>query len=150
MKDYFNKVCTIMDRVKFKVPEKEIFHMSMTLMVAHMNYGNHLGNDSVLTLNHEARVQWLRSLGHSELDIDGVGIIQSDAMVMYRSEGHLGQEVELKLFIGEFNSKMMNLYCVISDKESKKEIARIKNGLIFFDYEKKSITNVSDDFLKKL
>ena len=139
-----------MERVKFKLPENEVFKMPLTLMVNHMNYGNHLGNDSVMTLNHEARIQWLRSLGHTELDIYGAGLIQSDAMVMYRSEGHLGQEIVLKLFVGEFNSKIINIYCQILDATTEKEIARIKNGLIFYDYEKKSMTQVSETFLEKL
>lgn len=124
--------------------------MNMTLQVVHMNYGNHLGNDSVLTLAHEARVCWLRELGHTELDIEGVGLIQSDAMVMYRSEGLLGNNVSLELFLGDQNLMSMDIYCKITNIDSKKEIARVKVGLIFFNYENKSISNCPSKFLEYL
>jgi 4-hydroxybenzoyl-CoA thioesterase len=124
--------------------------MELTLQVVHMNYGNHLGNDSVLTLAHEARVCWLRSLGHCELNIDGVGLIQSDAMVMYKSEGLLGDQVEINLYLGEKSSKTMDIYCKLTNKESNKEIARVKVGLVFFNYDQKSISNIPTNFLEYL
>ena len=139
-----------MNRVKFSLPDKLLYSMELSLQVVHMNYGNHLGNDSVLTLAHEARVCWLRDQGHSELDIYGVGLIQSDAMIMYRSEGHLGDKVKLELFLGDVSTKTMDIYCKIVNLQNNIEIARIKAGIVFYNYETKSVCKVPENFSKYL
>ena len=112
-----------------------------------MNYGNHLANDKVLTLCHEARVRWLRELGHSELDIFGNALIQSDTMIMYKSQGHIGDNISIELSLGDFNSKAFDLFYKIVNLDNGVEIARIKTGLLHFDYKLNSITNAHDDFL---
>lgn len=139
-----------MQRVKFKIEGNPFFTWNSDLHVEHMNYGNHLANDKVLTLCHEARVRWLRSRDHSELDIYGKGLIQSDAMIMYRSQGFIGDNISVELYMGDFNSKAFDLYYKISNTDTKTEIARVKTGMLFFDYETNSITNAHEDFQQYL
>lgn len=115
-----------------------------------MNYGNHLANDKVLTLCHEARVRWLRELGYTELDIDGKGLIQTDSMIMYTAEGNLGDVVQIKLSLGGFNSRVFSLYYSIYRESDNTEIARVKTGMMNFNYEKKSICEGSEKFLEIL
>ncbi|ATH07844.1 hypothetical protein BIY24_07740 [Halobacteriovorax marinus] len=139
-----------MDRVKFKIQGRTFFSWSLELHVEHMNYGNHLANDKVLTLCHEARVRWLRENNHTELDIDGKALIQADAMIMYKSQGYVGDAIQIDLSLGEFNSKSFSLYYSISNTESGAEIARVKTALLFFDYQTQSITSASSSFLDYL
>ncbi|WP_127716363.1 thioesterase family protein [Halobacteriovorax sp. HLS] len=135
-----------MERVKFKLPQTHLYTTSIKLMVMHMNYGNHLGNDSVLSLAQELRVNWLNSLGHSELDVDGIGLIQTDAMVIYKSEAHLADEIRMDLYLGDFNSKAMDLYCQLTRISDNQEVARVKTGLLFFDYQTRKIASMSESF----
>ena len=58
-----------MARIKLEVPENIHFKTKITLRVSDMNYGGHLGNDAVLSLAHEARVQFLKQFGYSEMDL---------------------------------------------------------------------------------
>ncbi|PIK15636.1 thioesterase family protein [Halobacteriovorax sp. JY17] len=139
-----------MERVKFKIENSPFFIWKTDLHVSHMNYGNHLANDKVLTLCHEARVRWLRELGHSELNIFGNGLIQSDAMVMYKSQGHIGDEISVEISLGDFNSKAFDLYYKIVNLKANSEIARIKTGMLNFNYQEGSITSAHEDFLKYL
>lgn len=139
-----------MERVKFKIENSPFFIWRTDLHISHMNYGNHLANDKVFTLCHEARVRWLRKLGLSELDIYGKGLIQSDAMAMYLSQGQLGDNIALEISIGDFNSKALSLFYKLINTDSKKEIARVKTGLLCFDYRTNSISNFHQQFLDLL
>ena len=64
-----------MPRIKIKLPEKFIFRTEIPIRITDINYGGHLGNDSLLSIIHEARVRFLKSLGYSESNVEGVGII---------------------------------------------------------------------------
>ena len=74
-----------MARIELNLPENFSFSTDVRVRVSDINYGNHLGNDALLSLVHEARLQFLQSRGFSELDIDGCGLILTDAVIVYKS-----------------------------------------------------------------
>jgi hypothetical protein len=45
-----------MPRLKLELPAGFPFRTTLTVRVTDLNYGNHLGNDALLGLLHEARV----------------------------------------------------------------------------------------------
>ncbi len=51
-----------MSRLEIQLPEKFHFQTEIAVRVSDLNYGNHVGNDSVLTLMQEARTLFYRSL----------------------------------------------------------------------------------------
>lgn len=53
-----------------------------------LNYGNHVGNDRMLTLMQEARVGFYQNLGFkNEMNFEGhIGQVIADAVVIYKSE----------------------------------------------------------------
>jgi len=60
------------------------FIMKYKVHISDINYGGHMGNDRSLSLFHEARIVFLKSLGYSEMNIgNGIGIIMKDAHVDY-------------------------------------------------------------------
>ncbi len=135
-----------MARVKFEVQGRQVFRTAITVRVDDVNYGGHLGNDSVLTLCHEARVRFMRSGGRSELDFYGRGIIMTDAMVIYRSEGSLGDEIGITLYIDDIGKYGFDFYYALMCRE--KEIARVKTGIVFFDYQEQKIAACPAEFLR--
>ena len=62
-----------MARIKINIPPGFITTLSIPVRITDLNYGNHLGNDSLVSILHEARVQWLKLNGYTELDIEGTG-----------------------------------------------------------------------------
>ena len=52
-----------MSRVQIKLPETFVFHTDIAVQIGDINYGNHLANDAMLRLCHEARLRFLRRLG---------------------------------------------------------------------------------------
>ena len=55
-----------MPRVEIDLPESWRFSTELPIRVADLNYGNHLGNDRVLSRAQEVRVQWLQGHGLGE------------------------------------------------------------------------------------
>ena len=135
-----------MSRIKIQFPVKKIFQTKITLQVPHINYGGHLGNDSVLTLCHDARIQFLRSLGQTELNLYGTGIIQADAALTYKSEAFLGDEITIDIFVEQSSPKGFDLYYHLKNSHEK-EVARVKTGLVCFDYDAQKLKDIPGEFL---
>lgn len=130
------------NRVKVELNGTSIFTTTIPLLVGHMNYGNHMGNDSVLGLAHEARIRWLESLAASELDCMGASLIMNDAMIEYRGEGFRGEEVVIDIYPGELHRYGFDLFYDMNVAE--KSLARVKSGLMFFDYQTRKVTNAPE------
>jgi acyl-CoA thioester hydrolase len=137
-----------MARVKLELPESYLFSTELMLRVSDINYGGHLGNDAVLSLAQEARVQFLRSHGWSEHDVAGVGIIMVDAVVVYKSEAFLGDVVTIDVAVADIQQLGCDFLFRIMKKASGKEIARVKTGIVFFDYSSRKPAPVPDRFRK--
>jgi len=134
-----------MARVRFEVQGREVFRTTLQVRVDDVNYGGHLGNDSVLTLCHEVRIRFFDSVGQSEVDLFGKGIIMTDAMVIYRSEGNLGDPLDVAVFLDDIGRRGFDLYYLLTCRG--REIARVKTGLAFFDYQRRTIAACPEGFL---
>ncbi len=111
-----------------------------------MNYGGHLGNDAVLSIAQEARVRFLAARGWGELDVEGVGMILVDAAVVYRAEGRHGMTLRVRLAATDVRSRGLDLVYVMSDVASGEEIARVKTGIVFFDYGARRVVTMPAPF----
>lgn len=135
-----------MPRIQIELPEQFLFSTEVTLYLSHMNYGGHLDNALLLTVVSEARARFFQSLGYSELDVDGVGIIVSDAALQYRSEAFHGEVMVVRMGAAEFGSKGCDLLWCMNEKSSNREVARGKTGIVFFDYAARKIAPVPAGF----
>ena len=135
-----------MARVKINIPEKFQFRTEIPIRISDINYGGHLGNDSVLSICQEARIQLLNQFGFSELDIDGSGIIMVDATVQYKSEGFYGDVLLVEVTITDVTKIGCDFVHRISNKKNNNDVALVKTGIVFFDYEKKKVVPVPSKF----
>ncbi len=135
-----------MARVKLDVPEEFSFSTELHVRINDINYGGHLGNDSVLSFVHEARVRFLKSYGYSEADIEGVGFIMTDAVVVYKSEGFYGDRLLVEVAVRDFTKTGCDFLFRLTNKETKKEVARAKTGIVFFDYTSRKVAAVPQRF----
>ena len=138
-----------MARVKLKLPQKFLFSTDVKVRISDINYGNHLGNDAVLALVHEARLQFLNEHGFSELDIGGCGLMLTDAVIVYKSQGFYGDVLAIHVAVEDFNKYGCDFFFKIERKDSGREVARAKTGIVFFDYTKQKIASVPDVFTSK-
>ena len=61
-----------MARTKLILPDNFNFSTELEIRITDINYGGHLGNNSVLGLIHEARLRLLVDKGFIEQNIDGL------------------------------------------------------------------------------
>lgn len=139
-----------MARIKIELPEKFIFQTEIPVRITDINYGGHLGNDSILSICHEARLRFLNHLGYSESDIEGTGIIMTDAGIQYKSEGFYGDELLIEVGVLDFSKIGCDVVYCIKNKKSKKDIAFAKTGIVFYDYVNKKVVTIPTKFIIKI
>ena len=139
-----------MSRIKIDLPSKFVFSTQIPIRIDDINYGSHLGHDSVLTLSHEARVRFLTKHGYTEGDIEGVGIIMGDVGITYSSEAFYGDVREISIGIGEYGNHFLELIYALVNEKSGKEVARVKTSLVFFDYKERKTVRMPEEFRKKI
>ena len=138
-----------MARVKLHLPTHFIFKTEIPIRIGDINYGGHLGNDAVLSLVHEARIQFLQSFGYSEFDVEGTGILMTDAIIVYSSEGFYGDRLIIEVATADFQSTQCDVLFRLTNKTTKTEVARVKTGIAFFNKQTRKISAVPDIFRKK-
>jgi acyl-CoA thioester hydrolase len=139
-----------MARILIDLPEHFIFSTEVPIYISHINYGHHLDNSALLSLVSEARVRFFKSLGYTELDIEGVGIVLADAAVQYKSEAFHGETLAFSMAPADFNKYGFDLVWQATDKVSGREVARGKNGILFFDYSAKRAAPIPAAFRSKI
>ncbi len=137
-----------MARAKIVFADACLFSTEIPVRITDINYGGHLGNDSVLSMVHEARVQCLRHFGFTEADIDGVGIIMTDAVVVYRHESFYGDVLRIDVAVQDFSRTGCDFVFRLTDAKSGREIALAKTGVVFFDYKNRKVVAVPTAFLE--
>lgn len=137
-----------MTRIKIDLPKKFIFSTEIPLRITDINYGGHLGNDSVLSIFQEARIRFLKEFGYSEIDIEGSSIIMTDATVQYKSQGYYGDVLVVEVSVDDIQKAGCDFYYRSINKLSGKEVAVGKTGIAFFDYHKNKITSVPEKFIQ--
>ncbi|MCD6011027.1 MAG: thioesterase [Flavipsychrobacter sp.] len=131
-----------MGRVKLKFPdENPLFTCTIPIRVGDLNYGNHVGNDSILSIVHEARMQMLHDQGYSEMDAAGVGLIMADVMIAYKGESFYGDILAIKIYAEELTGYSFDLLYRISASRNNNitDIAHAKTGMVCFDYSSRKI-----------
>lgn len=135
-----------MARLKLELPEAFIFSTEIPLRISDINYGGHLGNDAVLSLVHESRLRFFKAHGFTELDVNGVGIIMNDAAIVFRSEAFYGETIVVDIAACDVTRIGCDFFFRLTEKSDGREVARVKTGFVFFDYESRKVKSIPDSF----
>lgn len=133
-----------MARVHVDLPQAFSFATEIDVRVTDLNYGNHLGNDALLALLHEARVRFLRHHGMSEGDAGGATIIMADAAIAYRGESFLGDRLRIEVAVGDFARASCDVFYRVTRPSDGKTIAEAKTGLVFLNPQTRKIEPVPE------
>jgi len=138
-----------MARIKIDMPPTYFFKTLIPVHITDINYGNHLANDKVLSIMHEARVRLLNEIGCSELDIgNGVSIIMGDAAIEFKSEGFYGNDIAVEIAVSDFGSRSFELYYKLTNLSTNAVLAYAKTGIVCFNYQSKKTEIVPESFKK--
>lgn len=141
-----------MARIKIELPASFSFSTQIPIRISDINYGGHVGNDTILSLIHEARVQFLKNAGYEELNVEGVGLIMSDAAIEFKNESFYGDIIIASVVAGEFSKVAFEIYYKL-EKEingNKIMVAAAKTAMVCYDYKIKKIATVPLAAKKKL
>ncbi|PIT15219.1 acyl-CoA thioesterase [Snodgrassella alvi] len=139
-----------MSRMHIEPPEHWQFHTRISVHIGDINYGNHLANDAVLRLCHEARLRLLASLGFSEMDVGGTGLIMLDAALQFQGQSFYGDELDFDLGIIGLSNTGFSLIYRIRRANDGAAIAMVKTGMAFFNYQRQRISRTPEIFRNAL
>ena len=133
-----------MARIKIQLPTFFNFSTTLPIRITDLNYGGHVGNDTVLSIIHEARVQFLKSRGYQELDVEGVGLIMSDVAIEFKSELFYGDIITAFVSTGDFSGVAFDIYYKLEKITATDAtiVAIAKTGMVCYDYSKKKIAAI--------
>jgi acyl-CoA thioester hydrolase len=139
-----------MAKVKIELPGEFIFKTEIPVRISDINYGGHLGNDSVLSIVHEARLRFLNRHNIIEFNANGPGIIMVDAAVEYKAESFYGDILIVEIGANDITGVGCEFVYRLTNKETKKIIALVKTGIVFYHYGKKKVISMPVEFKSEL
>lgn len=141
-----------MPRIKIQLPDEFSFTTNIPVRITDVNYGGHVGNDAILGIIHEARLQFLKYHGYSEMDLGGSGMIMADVAIEFKHEAFYGDTIIASVEANDFQRVSFDI-CYKLQKESagnKVTVAIAKTGMVCYDYNQKKICNIPDAVVERL
>jgi YbgC/YbaW family acyl-CoA thioester hydrolase len=141
-----------MPRIKIDLPAAFSFVTSFPVRITDLNYGAHVGNDTVLAFIHEARVRFLQSLGYTELNLEGLGLIMSDAALEFKNEMFYGDEIRVSVAVTEISRARFDLVYKLEKQTDPVPVllALAKTGMVCYDYVQRKIAALPETARRKL
>jgi acyl-CoA thioester hydrolase len=138
-----------MARIKLEIPNKKVFTVNIPIRITDINYGNHLGNDALVSIIQEARVQWLAAANYTELSVGGAALIMADLAVEYKGEGFYGDTLNVYIALGEISKVSFEIYYEITTTRNGNNIliAKAKTGMVCFDYTSRKVAAIPAVFV---
>jgi acyl-CoA thioesterase FadM len=141
-----------MARIKIVLPTLEIGQFTIPIRISDINYGNHVGNDAFVSIIHEARMQWLKLHGYTEMNFAGTGLIMSDIAIEFKQESIYGDIILIEMYAGETTRVSFELYYQLSVQRDNYYciVAKAKTGMVCYDYTSKKTVSIPEKALKLL
>lgn len=141
-----------MERIKVSLPAAFNFSTNLYIRITDLNYGGHVGNDVYLSLVHEARLQYLKHFGYSEMNFAGTSLIMADSAIEYKRELAYGDQIQISIAATGFDKVGFDLYYKIEVKSGEEWLlaGKVKTGMICFDYASKKKLPVPNEAVNKL
>jgi len=145
-----------MARIRIDLPEHFPFITSLPVRITDLNYGGHVGNDKVLSLIHEARVQYLRQLGYSEFAFAGAGLIMADAGIEFKNELFYGDTVIVSVACANYSKVSFEIFYKLEKVSGNGtpaktiRVATAKTTMACYDYSNKKIISIPPEALLKI
>ncbi len=135
-----------MSRIQIENPETFVFSTEIPVRITDLNYGNHVGHDTIMSILHEARVQMLNRKGYSEIDIGGCGLIMTDTVIVFKNEVFYPALLKCELAVGNVARSRFDVFYRVTRASDAVLVAEAKTGMVCFDYEQKRVARMPEAF----
>lgn len=141
-----------MGRIKLEMPQDFFYSTAIRVRITDINYGNHVGNDAFVGIIHEARMQWLKESGFTELDINGTGLIMSDLAIEFKQESFYGDTILVRLGVADAGRVNFDLYYELSVTRNNENLilANAKTAMVAYDYAVKKVVALPGELKQML
>jgi acyl-CoA thioester hydrolase len=135
-----------MARIAIELPPAFSFSIKIPVRITDLNYGGHVGNDSILSLVHEARVAFLFWNNYTEKDLGGAALIMGDVAIIFKNELFYGDDLTVQVAITELSRSTFDIVYKLQKEVNGKavDVALAKTGMVCFDYEKRKVMAVPE------
>lgn len=126
-----------MSRIQIDLPPNFNFSVEIPIRITDINYGGHVGNDSILSILHEARMRYLQHYGYTEMEFAGVSMIMSDVVIQFKAEAFFGNVLLAEVKATDFSRAGFSIFYRLTREGTI--IAIAKTGMVCYDYSLKKI-----------
>ena len=138
-----------MARLTLQFPEDQFcFTTQLTVRITDINAGNHLANDSMISMISEARARFLFAYGIAETNKDK-GIIVTDLATTYKAEAHARDALLFEVGVMDFNKYGGDIIFRITRPADDTLIAMAKSGFVFYNYLETRVVPMPSEFEAK-
>src|SRR4026208_874598 len=142
-----------MARIKINLPVRFPFSATIPIRITDVNFGGHVGNDTILSIVHEARAQFFTHLGYTELDFAGAGTIMSDVAIEYKHQTYYGDTILASVAVGEITKVAFDLFYKLEKRSAEDKlipVAFAKTWMVCYDYDQKKVTAIPEKAIEKI
>ncbi|HKC36779.1 MAG TPA: thioesterase family protein [Chitinophagaceae bacterium] len=142
-----------MARIKIDLPGKFSFSANIPIRITDINFGGHVGNDTILSIVHEARAKFFTHCGYTELNFGGVGTIMSDVAIEYKGQTYYGDDIIASVAVGEVTKVAFDLFYKLEKKSLDGKLLAVafaKTWMVCYDYEQKKVVAIPGEAIKKI
>ncbi len=141
-----------MPRIKIPQLDQYSFSIDIPVRISDLNYADHVGNDSFLSIMHDARMLYLMSRGFTEMNVEGFGLIMADAGVEYKAQLKYGDVVKVEVGLDDFSSVGFDVYYRLTvQRNGQSKIAALgKTGMVLFDFQAQKMALISAELKARL
>jgi acyl-CoA thioesterase FadM len=116
--------------------------MERQVGLSDLNFAKHLDSVAMVKLLHEARLQFLASLGFTESNIYGLGMMVTDLAIDYRAESFAGDSLFIDVGVSDFNRYGFDIGMQVTNDALDSVVCSAKFGIVLFDFDKHQISEV--------
>jgi len=140
-----------MARIRIDLPDTFLYQRDFRVPAAFINSADHMGAEHMLAIAVETKGEFIKSLGYrSNMDVEGLGLIMADSGVVYFAESDLDDVLRIELGLTNIADKSAEFIYQVTNVTKDCVAARVKCGILFFDYEAKKPEAIPVNFLEKI
>ena len=142
-----------MARIKIDLPPKFSFSTNIPIRITDINFGGHVGNETILSIVHEVRAKFFQHLGYDELNFWGVGTIMSDVAIEYKDQIYYGDEVLASVAVGEITKVAFDLFYKLEKRSADGKLSTValaKTWMVCYDYDLKKVAAIPEKAIDKI
>ena len=106
-----------------------------------------MGNDKLISLIQEARIELLETLGFKNNSDTDVTYVVADLGVNYKAEAFFADELLIEVGVSDFREKSFDVLYKVTNTKNHQIIAEAKTGLVFLDPQTGKATAIPESLL---